>query len=114
MNEAVARRSGVRVRSLVDCGVAQQGPNRVIERRRRELDLAPRGCVAVSGNDRIQQLELDRSQDRLVLLREPAIPGDQRPGAAVALEVDWIQPGELLPDLQVAQVVHAEAPYGCG
>ncbi len=70
VDETVARRPRVRMRALVDLGVAQERQNRVIERRRRQLDLAARRRLAVGGNDRVQQLELDAAQDMLVLLGE--------------------------------------------
>ena len=103
--ERLPRPPRVGVRPQVDVGVAQQRQNRVVERRRRQLDLAARGRVAVLGNDPVQQLELDLAQQLLVVLGEAAALGDQRADPRVAVQVERIDPGELVPDLQVAQIV---------
>jgi hypothetical protein len=80
----------------------------VIERRGRDLDLAPRRRRPIFRDHLVQQLELDRAQQPLVLLGEVAALGDQTAHARVLVEIERIEPGELLPHLQVAQVVAAE------
>ena len=97
------------MRPQVDVRVAQQRQNRVIERRRRDLDLAAGRRRPVFGNDHVQQLELDRAQQPLVVFGEVAALGDQAAHARVLLEIERIEPGELLPDLQVAQIVAGES-----
>ncbi len=77
----------------------------MIERRRRHLDLPPGDAVAVFRNHAIQQLELDLAQPQLVVFGELPILGDQGLDARIGGQVDGIEPGQLLPDLQVAQVV---------
>jgi hypothetical protein len=81
----------------------------VIERRRRQLDLAAVGRLAMLGNHLVQQLELDGAQPRLVFLGEVAPLGDQALDARILLEIDRIDPRELVPDLQIAKIVAAES-----
>ena len=56
-----------------------------------------------------KQLELDLAQDLLVGFGEAAALGDQGLDPGVAVQVERIDPGELVPDLQVAQIVDARS-----
>jgi hypothetical protein len=85
--ESLARHPGVRVRAQVDVRVAQEREDRMIERRRGELHLAPCRGGGVLRDHLAQDLELHLAQQRLVLLLEvPSFlnePADPR----IALEV---------------------------
>ena len=96
----------------VDVGVAQERQDRVVERRGRDLDLAAGDGLAILGDHAIQQLELHFAQLLLVVLGEAPILGHQPANAGVAVKIEGIDPGELVPDLQIAQVVAAETAGG--
>ena len=108
MHETLARHRRVGVRAQVHVGVAQQRQNRVIERRGRDLNLAAGGSLAILGDDAVQELQLDAGQQRLVLLGEAAPLFHEAADPRVTLEVERIHPGELVPDLQIAQIVDGE------
>ena len=93
------------MRPQVDVGIAQQRKDRVIERRRRDLDLPSRRGVTVFRDDAPQQLELHRPQRHLVFFREAPPLGGQCPDALVAFEVIRIDPCQLVPDLQIANIL---------
>jgi hypothetical protein len=80
----------------------------MVKGRRRDFDLPALGRVAVLGDDAAQQFELDGAERRLVLFGETAAPGDERPDPFVTFEVIRIDPGKLVPHLQVAQVFGRE------
>jgi hypothetical protein len=109
MDEALAGHARVGMGAQVDVRVAEERQDRVIERRRRHFDLASRDSVAVLGNHPVEELQLHFAQLRLVVFAESATFGDQPPDARVAVEIQRIDPGELVPYLQVAQVVAAES-----
>src|SRR5262245_58616454 len=94
--------------SQVDIRVAQQRENGVIKRRGREFNLPTLPCLAVFRNDASQQLELYGAKRRLVLFGKAATLRNERPDSVVAIEVVRIDPGELVPHLQVAQVFGRE------
>ena len=108
MPERPARHRRLRMRAQVDVRVAQQRQDRVVERRGRQLHLAALLRRAVGRNHAPEDLELDRPEDELVVFAEVASLGDQRPHARVVVEVGLVDPGQLVPDLQVAQVVVRE------
>src|SRR5207237_2546027 len=62
-------------------------------------------------NHSVQNLELDLPQDDLILLRECTPFVDERTYATVVVEIQRVDPDQLVPDLEVAQVVRTEA---CG
>ena len=89
--------------------VAQQGQDGVVVRGRRYLDLAAGAGLLVQREDFLQELPLDLQQLPLVLLGEvPALP-DERLDLRLRLEV-VAAPGEVEPDLEVAQVALGEVP----
>ena len=112
VHEALSRHLRVRVRPQVNIRIAQQWQNGVVERRRRDLDLTAGGRRPVLGDDLVEQLELHLVKQGLVILREAAPLGNEALDPRVAVQIDRIQPGELLPDLQIAQVLLAEALRG--
>ena len=78
---AASRESGMRAQ--VDVGVAQQRQDRVVERRRRDLDLAARRPRRrYSGMTAFSSSSSTVAQERLVVLREAASLRDQRLGRA--------------------------------
>ena len=81
----------------------------MVERGRGQLDLSARRRVPILGDHLVQQLELDAAQHGLVLFREAAALGDERANASVVVQIQRVDPGQLLPHLQVAQIVRAEA-----
>jgi len=106
MSEPLPRPARVGVRPQVDIGVAQKRQNRVIERGRRDLDLPPCGRRPVLRNDAVQDLELDLPESGLVVLRKAASELHQAPDARVGIQIQRIDPGQLLPDLKVPKIVH--------
>ncbi len=96
----------------IHVGIAQQRQDRVVIRRRGELDLPPGRGVAVFGDNRVQQLQLDRPQERFVLFAEVLSLGDEVAHARVVMLVLGIDPGQFLPHLQVTEIVDAEATSG--
>jgi hypothetical protein len=84
----------------------------MVERRGRDLDLPGGGAIAIRGDDRVQQLQLDPPQQVLVLFAKVLTFGDEAARPFVALEIVRIQPGELLPHLQVAEIVRGESSGG--
>ena len=105
MLEAPRRPSRVGMRAQVDVGVAQERQDRVIERRGGDLDLPAHDAVPVFGDDLVQDLELHVPQHALVVLAEAASLGEQAAHAIVDIQVERIDPRQLVPDLQIAQVV---------
>ena len=86
MPERLARHPGMRMGAQVDVRVAQQRQNRVIERRRRELDLAALGRRPVFGNDprsisssTARSVSLSSSVKPAVLRNQRAARGRRQP-----------------------------------
>ncbi len=101
-----ASASATRMRAQVDVGVAQERQNRVVERRRRDLDLARARCRRGIPESRDSAARARRSQQPLlVVLGEVPVLWRRAPESAHRRQVDRIEPGQLLPDLQVAEVV---------
>ena len=103
--KAMAWHRRVRVRVLVNLRVAQQRKNRVVKRRRRNLDLARLGATSMRRDDGIEDFQLNRPEERLVVLREVASFLNQPFHTLIAQQVERVDPRQLLPDLQVAEVV---------
>src|SRR5688572_5208041 len=101
------------MRAQVDIRVAQERQNRVIKRRRRELDLTAARRVAIFGHHCAQDLELDATQKGLVLLGVAAVLRNERTDSLVALEIQRVDPHQLVPDLQVADVFRRELRRKC-
>lgn len=76
----------------------------MVERRRRELDLSPGRRRSVFGNHPPQDLELYLPQHHLVGFLEPALLADQPLHSRVAVQIQRIDPRQLVPDLQVEEV----------
>src|SRR4029079_17277408 len=91
--------------------VAQQRKDRVIERRRRDLDLAAGRSLPVLRDDTLENLEFHLPQSPPVGLRETPAFGDQLTDASVPIEVVGIDPGKLVPDLQVTNIVGRKQGY---
>ena len=108
MDEALAGHARVGMGAQIDVRVAEERQDGMIERRRRHFDLASRDSVPVLGNHAVEQLELHFAQLHLVVFVEPAPFGDQPPDARIAVEIQGIDPGQLVPHLQVAQIVAVE------
>ena len=85
--------------------IAEQRQNRVVERRGRKLDLTPLGGETIFRNDATENLELDFAEIALVLFREMALPLEQPADARIAVEVERIDPGELVPHLEIEEVL---------
>ncbi len=96
------------MRSQIDIRIAQQRQNRMVERRGRQLDLAAADRFAILGHHGAQDLHLHAAEDGLVLLGEAVPLRDERANAFVALEVQRVNPYQLVPHLQVADVVDRE------
>ncbi len=96
----------------VDVGVAQQRQYRVIERRRRQLHLTAGGGVAIFGNDPPHDLDLHFAQLQLVVFGERALFLNQPAHARIAVEVERVDPCELVPDLQIEKVLVRISPAG--
>ena len=108
--ERGARHRRRRVRLEIDIGVAQQRKNRVVERRCRQLDLPSVGGIAVLGDDAPEYLELDLAQFPFVGLAEAALLLDEPPHARVVVEIERIDPRELVPHLQVEKILVGVSP----
>ena len=97
------------VRPEVDVGVAQQRQDRVIERRRRQLDLPSLGGVAVFGDHAAKNLELDIPEDALVRFVEVLLLFNQRAHPRVRIQVERIDPRQLVPHLQIEEIAVGES-----
>ena len=104
MAEALPRHPGVRMRPQVDVGVTDQRQDRMVEGRRGDLDLTPGGGLRVLGHDPAEDLEFHLAQNLFVLFREPSALGKQSFDPRVSVHPERIDPGQLVPDLQVAEV----------
>ena len=102
--EPFAGHAGLRVRPQIHVGIAQQRKNRMEERRGGQLDLSPRRSLAVFGNHALKNLELDDAEGRFVLLREVASFVEERADAGIPIEIEGIEPYELVPHLQIADL----------
>jgi hypothetical protein len=100
----LSRTTGVGMRAKVDVAVAQQRQDRVIERRRRDLDLAAFGRRSVLRYHLLEQLQLDLAQDQLVAFGKAAPFGEQAADPVIAIQIEGIDPRQLVPDLQVPQI----------
>jgi hypothetical protein len=98
------------MRVVVGGGRTEERQNRVEVRRGRELDLTARRGSGVGRDDPAQHLELDGPQRVFVVFVEVAPLGEQ----ALHPRVDGgdirVHPGQLLPDLQIAQRREIEGP----
>ena len=92
--------------------VEKQGQDRVIERGRRQLDLAAVGELAVERDDLRHELALLVEQPVLVCLGVPAALGLKLGELGVFLEEQGVHPGQVGPDLQVAEIAFAEPVEG--
>jgi hypothetical protein len=77
----------------------------MIEGRRGKLYLAAANATTILRNDSLQQLELHRAERGFIIFRIIPSLRYQRPYAVVAIQVQGIDPRELVPDLKVAQLV---------
>ena len=73
MLKSFARHRGVWMRPQIDVRVAQQGQDRVVERRGRDFDLTAKEGVSILRDDAAEQLELHFTQHPLVVLAEPTV-----------------------------------------
>ncbi len=78
----------------------------MVKRRRRDLDLPAREGIAVFGDDAIQDFELHLPQHSLVGFGEPTAALDERAHARVRIQVGRIDPRQLVPHLQIADILH--------
>ena len=104
MTERRARDGGRRVSTQVNVGVAHQGKNRMIEGRRRQLDLSTLGSHPVFRDDTAKNLELHLAEFELVFLREVSLLPNEALYTGVAVEIERIDPGELVPYLQIEKI----------
>ena len=81
----------------------------MIKRRRGQLDLAALGQAAVQRHDFAQDFQVLGQQDILVVFRVVAALVAQFPQGVVALEGQRVDPGQVEPHLQIAQVGRLEA-----
>jgi hypothetical protein len=102
------RQGRSRVRLVVRFRVREQRQDRVVVRRRGELDLAALGRRAVGGHDRAQERQLAGAQPRLVGLVVPAALGGQRAHVGIVRQPVEVEPGELRQHLQVEEVLLGE------
>src|SRR5687767_6971551 len=93
--------------SKINVRIAQQREDWMVKGGRRELDLSTIGRGTVLRNDPPQQLKLNAAKRGLVMLGEAAPLLDERLNARI-LEIERIDPRQLVPHLQVAQVVGRE------
>jgi hypothetical protein len=100
------------MRAQVDVGIAEERQDRVIERGCGQLDLPAAGRLAIFGDDAVQDLELHLAKYGLVLLRELSFFVEKRADAAVVVLIQRVDPRELVPDLQIAEIVDAEPRRG--
>jgi hypothetical protein len=84
----------------------------VVERRGRDLNLPTFGSGPILRDHRVEQLEFDHPQRQLVFFTVVALLRDQPANALVSIQVERVEPGQLAPDLQVAEVLAAESPGG--
>jgi hypothetical protein len=78
------------------------------ERRGRQFDLSSLRRVAVLRNHLTKQLEFDAAQHRFVLFREPPPLLNQRANTVVPVEVIRVDPDQLVPHLQIANLFGGE------
>jgi hypothetical protein len=84
----------------------------MVERRGRELRLAARGRRRVFRNHAPQNFELHLAQQELVRFVEPALLAEERQDALVAVQVERVHPGQLVPHLQVQKISVGISPAG--
>ena len=84
--------------------VADEGQDGVVVGRRRQFDLARLGHLAVLRDHAPQHLQLGGEEDALVGLGELAVLCLQGREAGVAVDPGGVAPGEVGPDLEVADV----------
>ena len=112
MPECRAWHTRGRVRVEVDVRVAQQRQNRVIERRGRQFHLPALCGVAILGNDPAKDLELDLAQLGFVGFAEAALLLHEPAHARVGVQVERIDPRQLVPYLQVEKILVRVSPAG--
>ncbi len=70
--------------------------------------MAPGGGVAIGGNDAGEKVGLDIGDDSLVFLDEVA-PSAQEVGEGTGLQIPRIEPGQIEPDLEIAEIGRGES-----
>ena len=105
---AIARQGHVGHGLAGELLVQQQGQDRVIVGRRRQLDLPALGQLPVQGDDLGEQLALLVEQPLLLVLGVVAALGLELGELGVLLEEQGMDPRQVRPDLEVAQVARAE------
>ena len=100
--ERLSRTPRVGMRPKVNVAVAQQGQDRVIERRCGDFDLTALGSRPVLGDGFPEQFQFHCPQHALIVLSKAAAFGDKTLDAFILIQVEGIDPRQLVPDLQVA------------
>ncbi len=109
---AVARQLDVGHRLARQLFVEQKRQDGMEVRRGRQLNLPALSEPAVQRQHLAQDFEVLVQERRLLFLREFFALVAQAAQQVVALEGERVDPGEVEPDLQVAQVVGPEAAQG--
>ena len=112
VREVPLRQLDLRVGAARGVDVADQGQDRVVVGRERELGLAAVGELSVLRNHGADALELRREKERLVVLREVAVLALQLRQPRVGLDPHRVAPGEVEPHLEVADVFARELGIG--
>ena len=92
--------------------IEQERQNRMIVRSGRQLDLSPFGELAVQGDHLGQQVALLVQEPLLLVFGVVPPLGFERGQLGVFLEQQRVDPGQVRPDLKVAEVAGAESSGG--
>ena len=108
MREVTLRQLDLRVGATRGVHVADQRQDRVVIRRKGELGLLALGELAIFGDDAADPLQLRGEQDALVFVGEVAILALQLRQVRIVLDPHRVAPGEVEPNLQVADIGDGE------
>ncbi len=107
--ESAARQRRGRVGNTRDVRVTQERQNGVVERRRADLDLAARGCVAIRRQNQTQEFQLFSPQGGLVILGVVFALRCEAADDFVLLKPGFFHPNELREKLEVPPVASGES-----
>ena len=104
------RHGKVRTGAAREVRIDHQRENRVKKRRGRQLHLPAVGQRAVHRDDVLDRGALERQNFSLVVLREASIFLPQGRKARVTLDRTEAEPGEIVPDLKIEEILRGKLP----
>ena len=111
MTKPVLRQRKARRRSRARIGVADQGKNRVIERRRGNLYRTFLGGLGIGGQNLGQQFPFALDHKTLIVERVVALFLDQR-GNVFVFQKEFVEPCNLRKHLQVGEMLRLKILFG--